>query len=180
MGVGGDRGKATEDASPTKASATGKEASVRKGKRRTKRSSKEEHVSYLVRVADWNYYYSFAVSDPKSRWDPGPYNELTTVDFSGEIIRPEKCRYKRATVALSGRAGMLEETRAPISIGSLTANEDELSAYVFVPAQRAADLATAGASGRVQIVQFTATKLRYRSAQIINASVNTRFDEEQW
>ena len=39
--------------------------------------------------------------------------------------------------------GMLEENRAepPKTIGSLTANDEELTAYIFIPAERMADLA---------------------------------------
>jgi hypothetical protein len=150
--------------------------------RKRRRNAREEHVGYLVRITGWDYYYSFRPSDPKSRWDPGPYNELATISFGGDIVRPQDSKYKRAKVTFSSRAGMMEENRAepPKTIGSLTANDEELSAYIFIPAERVADLAVVAQSGRVQIVHFGATRLRYRSATVHTVSLSTEFDEEEW
>jgi len=163
------------------ASASGRALPRKKIKRR-KRSTREEFVSYLLRVTGWDCHYSFSVGDPKHRWGTGPYNQLTTLSLSGDLIRPDGCAYKRATLTFSARADMDKDDRqGPVNaIGSLSASEDELSPYIFIPKERVAELATIAASGRIQIVQFTATKLRYRSALIRNVSLYTRFDEEEW
>ena len=97
-------------------------------------------------------------------------------------IRPEDSIYKRATITFSARAGLMEENRSkpPQSIGMLTASEDGLIAYIFSPDERMAELAAIAQSGRVQIVQFNATRLRYRSAVISSISLDTHFDEEEW
>lgn len=135
-----------------------------------------------MRITGWDYYYSFRPSDPKSRWDPGPYKELATISFGGEIVRPQDSKYKRAKVTFSARVEMMEENRAapPKTIGSLTANDEELSAYIFIPAERMADLAAVAQSGRAQVVHFGATRLRYRSAMVHTVSLSTEFDEEEW
>ncbi|PWK64642.1 hypothetical protein [Aminobacter sp. AP02] len=162
----------------------GSKAGVRPRKRRNKRRTpaRQESSSYVVRVADWDYYYSFHASDPKSRWETGPYGELATLSFQGEIIRPRDCRYKTATATFSGKSHMMEEVRTEgaRSIGSLTAQGDELSAYVFVPQERLAELTSVAQSGKVQIVHFSGTKLRYRSASISSISLHTKFDEDEW
>jgi len=144
---------------------------VRKKARRKRQPAREEQIGYIVRVSDWDYYYSFRPSDPKGHWDHGPYSEIATLSFTGELIRPENSKYRTATVTLSGKAGMMEErlTGAALSIGTLSAHENELSAYIFVPAERLAELTTVAQSGRVQIVHITGTRLRYRSAQMSDA-----------
>jgi hypothetical protein len=114
------------------------------------------YLGHRDKRSGWDYYYSFRPSDPKSRWDAGPYNELATISFGGEIIRPQDSKYKRAKVIFSARLGMMEENgvEPPKTIGSLTANDEELSAYIFIPAERTADLAAVAQSGRAQVVHF--------------------------
>jgi hypothetical protein len=101
-------------------------------RRRKKPRARDEYVGYAMRAASWDYYFSFHISDPKSRWDPGPYSRLATLSFKGDLIRPEGAGYNRAEVNLSARTGMMEEHRGelPRSVGSLTATGDGLSAYV--------------------------------------------------
>lgn len=151
-------------------------------RKRKRQPAREEYIAYFVRVGGWDYYYGFRPSDPKSQWNHGPYNEIATLTFTGELIRPENSKYRAVALTLSGKAGMLEERRTGgvSSIGTLTAHEDALSAYIFVPAERLTELATVAQSGRVQVVQVTGTKLRYRSAQIHNLSIYTQFDVEDW
>lgn len=151
-------------------------------RKRKRQPAREEYIAYFVRIGGWDYYYGFRPSDPKSQWDHGPYNEIATLTFTGELIRPENSKYRAVAVTLSGKAGMMEDRRtgAVPSIGTLTAHEDELSAYIFVPAERLTELTTVAQSGRVQVVQVTGTKLRCRSAQIHNLSIYTQFDDEEW
>lgn len=143
---------------------------------------REEFTGYLVRVKDWHYHYSFRATDPKSRWDPGPYHELSHVALKGDIVLPEKTTFTRATVTFSGRSGLMaqSDTEKDRSIGSVTASADELMAYVFVPMERIAELAIVAQSGRVQIVHFTATRLRYRIGLVVSVSIDTRFDDAEW
>jgi hypothetical protein len=147
-----------------------------------RKPAREEYIAYFLRVSGWDYYYGFRPSDPKSQWDQGPYSEIATLTFTGELIRPVNSKYRAATVTLSAKSGMMEERPAGTarSIGSLTANEDELSAYIFVPAERLTELTAVAQSERVRVVQVTGTKLRYRSGQIHNLSIYTSFDEEDW
>jgi hypothetical protein len=134
-----------------------------------------------MRATSWDYYFSFHVSDPKSRWDSGPYSRLATLSFKGDLVRPNGIRYKQAEVTLSARAGMMDERRGETfqSIGSLTAGGNSLSAYVFIPAELMPELAAVAQSGRVQIVNFSGTRLRYRSAFLSSVSLTTRDEEEE-
>ncbi len=72
------------------------------------------------------------------------------------------------------------QTEKDRSIGSVTASADELMAYVFAPMERIAELVIAAQSGRVQIVHFTATRLRYRIGLVVSISIDTRFDDAEW
>lgn len=152
-------------------------------KRRRKRSRKkhDEHVHYAISVTDWNSYYSFRVSNPKSRFDSGPYSEIATLTFTGELIRPEGLKYKNAALTLCAQAEIMQERwdRPPLSIGSLNAHEDTLEAYIFIPAERMAALVALAQSGRVQIASIGGTRLRYRSGLVHSISLNTESDDDE-
>lgn len=149
-----------------------------KGKRQSRAA--EQYLSYALLVDGWDCHYSLRGSDPKSRWDPGPYSEISTITFSGEFIRPTKPRFGQGIVTLSARAGMLlEEAQAGArAIGSLRAGADNLEAYVFIPAEQTAALTSLAGTGRLQIIRLWATKLRYRSGKIYSISLDTSYSED--
>lgn len=132
-------------------------------------------------MTGWDSYYWFRVSDPKRRYEPSPYGEIATLTFTGGLIRPEASKYKNARLTLSAQAGMMEERwdKPPTSIGSLTAHEDTLEAYVFIPVERMAALVALAHSGRVQIASIGGTRLRYRSGQVHSISLDTRPEEDE-
>ena len=152
----------------------------RKRRRRTRRK-RDEPVGYELRVSDWDYYYGFSVSDPKSRFDTGPYRELATLTFKGALVRPEGLPYREATLTLSARAGMMDKRydQTPHSIGGLSAYGETLNAYVFIPVGRLAELTAVALSGRVQVVNIVGTRLRYRSGSVQSISLNTEIEEEE-
>ena len=93
-------------------------------RRKRRKPKKDEHVGYLVRVVDWDCYYSFRSIDPRSRWETGPYSELAALTFRGSLAEPEDAKYADVTVTFSARRGMSEE-RAPdvrTAIGSIDGN----------------------------------------------------------
>lgn len=158
---------------------TPKRAKPSPRRRKRRKPKKDEFVGYLVQVADWDCYYSFRSTDPKSRWETGPYSELATVKFRGALVEPEDTKYTDVTVTFSARRGMTEETAADerLSIGSIDGNGTELSAYVFVPHDHMASLLTMANSGRVKIVHLGGTKLRYRRGLIFSISLSTKEDD---
>jgi hypothetical protein len=151
-------------------------------RRKKRRRVREELAGFVIRVSAWDYYYALRISDPKSRWDIGPCSELATLTIAGEIIRPQDSKYKKASITLTAKDGMMQENKdpPPTSIGTLSANKDELSAYIFCPSERMGELAGAAQSGRLQIIQLGATRLRYGSARVTNFSLNTEVNEEDW
>jgi hypothetical protein len=62
---------------------------------------------------------------------------------------------------------------------AFTASGDALSAYVFIPAEFMPELATVVQSSRVQIINFSSTRLRYRSALVRGVSLSTRDEAEE-
>ena len=166
---------------PSPSDDTAAKAPVRKRRTGRKRKAvREEYISYLISVSGWDYYYAFRPGDPKSRWDQGAYDELATLSFTGKLARPEGTKYDTGQVTFSGRRGLMKEPieRAPASIGSLSASGAELSAYIFIPTERLAELAAVAQSDRIQTIHITGTKLRYRSGLIHHVSVSTQPDEE--
>ncbi len=169
-------------AQPLEESSKTRKAPVAPKRRRRKRPRKkqEEYVDYEIGVTGWDSYYWFRVSDPKSRYEPGPYSEIATLIFTGALIRPETSLYKTAALTLSAHAGMMEERwdKPPTSIGSLTARENTLEAYVFIPVERMASMVALAQSGRVLTASIGGTRLRYRSGQVLSISLNTRIEGE--
>lgn len=151
-----------------------------KRRKRRKRKPRDEPVHYLIRVTDWDCYYSFRVSDPKSRFDTGPYSDLATITFKGGLVEPKDAKYSRAELTLSARADMAGErwTEPPKSIGSLSAYDDTLTGYIFVPAEHMAMLVSLANSGKVQTASIIGSRLRYRSGSIQNISLDTSPEED--
>jgi len=151
----------------------------KKRKRRT-RKPKDEPVHYVVQVSDWDCHYGFQISDPKSQFDDGPFSNIATLTFSGDLMEPDNSKYSRAELTLSARNGMGEEKwrEPPTAIGSLGAYENTLTAYVFVPIEHMAMLVSLAASGKVQRVWMLGSKLRYRSGRVQNISIDTEPEEE--
>lgn len=156
-------------------------APAKKRRRRKSRKKKaDEHVRYDMRVTGWDCYYSFRVSDPKSRYDYGTYSDLVTVTLKGILTEPKDSKYEKATLTLSAREDMSEErwSEPPKSIGSLSAYEDTIAAYVFVPMEHMALLLSLAKSEKLQEVSIGGTRLRYRSGSVRSISLTTELEED--
>src|SRR4051812_34539049 len=93
-------------------------------KRRVRRRKTEEHASHVIRVRSWEFYFSRHAADQKSRWEPWPIGELATLTFTGDIVRPEKSKYKTGKLTFSARLHQPENPQRgvkPVPIGSATA-----------------------------------------------------------
>ena len=155
----------------------------RKRPKKAKKKTREEYVSHVIRVRDWEFYYSRRAADPKSKWERGPISESATLSFVGEVVRPENSKYRSGKLTLSGRrADFVDQEPAPslVPIGSATARGEEIEGYVFVPEERLRLLLTAAQSGRIEIAEFRGPKLRYGGGVIHSVSLDTHFDEDEW
>jgi hypothetical protein len=152
--------------------------------RRTRKKRKpEEYASHVIRVATWDFYFSRHATDPESKWDTGQFSELATLTFAGEVVRPDKSKYKRGKLTFSARADRpdgQERGSKPVPIGSATARGEEIEAYVFIPEDRLRLLLTAAQSGRVEVAHFAGLKLRYGTGAVLSVSLSTHFDEDEW
>lgn len=164
----------------TESQGKSEKAAPPKRRKRRKRKTREEPVHYMVRVTDWDCHYGFRVSDPKSQFDSGPYSDLATLTFTGELIEPDNTKYSKAELTISARNDMGGEKwrEPPTAIGSLSAYEDTLTAYVFVPIEHMAMLVSLANSGKVQTASMVGTRLRYRSGTVQNISLDTSPEDE--
>ncbi|NQV79364.1 MAG: hypothetical protein HQ495_02370 [Alphaproteobacteria bacterium] len=151
-----------------------------KRRKRLKRKPRDEPICYLIRVTDWDCFYGFRVSDPNSRFNTGPYSDIATVAFKGDLVEPKDFKYRRGELTLSAREDMAGErwTEPPKSVGSLSAYDDTLAGYVFVPAEHMAILVALASSGKVQTASIIGSRLRYRSGSIQNISLDTSLEDE--
>lgn len=158
---------------------SGKPAPAKKRKGHA-RKPKDELVHYVVQVTNWDCHYGFRISDPKNQFDDGPYSDLATLTFSGDLMEPANSKYSRAELTLSARNRMGEEKwrEPPTAIGSLGAYDETLTAYVFVPIEHMAMLVSLAASAKVQRVSILGTKLHYRSGSVRNIYIDTEPEGE--
>lgn len=149
-------------------------------RRRRRQKGSDELVSYEIQVADWDFYYNFRVSDPKSRFDRGPFSELSTLTLNGNMVAPGNIKYELGKLTLSARSGMMTEryTENPQNIGTLSVEGGVLTAYVFVPAERLAELTALVSSGKIKIACISGSKLRYRSGFARSISIRTNVEDE--
>lgn len=155
-------------------------APTKRQKRKPRRPKPPEYVEYLIQVTSWEYYYSLRTGDPKSAWDKEVFDELANLSFRGNLIAPKLPQIERVLMEFSAKAGMLRQPIEDIrpKIGSVCRHGDELSAYVFVPEERMADLLTIAQSERVKVISFVGDKLRYGSALIHNMTLRTEINED--
>ena len=167
-----------QPASPNK----GKSPASRKTRTKARKRAREEYVSHVIRVREWELYYSRRATDPKSKWERGPVDDFATLTLVGEIVRPEKCKYRAGKLTFCGRTDLPDPepatTRRPI--GSAMARGEEVEGYLFVPEERLRLLLTAAQSGRIEFAHFTGPKLRYGGGMIHSVSLGTHFDEDEW
>jgi hypothetical protein len=152
-------------------------------RRTKKRRQPEEYVSHVIRVRTWDLYFWRHATDPKSKWETGEFSEITTLAFSGEVIRPEKSKFKTGKVTFSSRADRpppLERSPKSVPIGSATARDEEIEAYIFIPDERLRLLLLAAQSNCVQVAHFAGAKLRYGRGTVLSVSLSTDFNEEDW
>jgi len=150
-------------------------------RRKRVRRRKDEILQYELRVSGWDHYYNFRVCDPKSHFDPGPYSELSTLTFKGTMKEPAAYAGQRGELTLSAQAALMTRNAEtlPTSIGGLSAHAETFFAYIFLPAERLAELTSLAISGRVQVATIAGTKLRYRSGRAHSVSISTDLEEEE-
>ncbi len=154
----------------------------RLAKRRKKpRRRHEEFVWYELQVEDWGYYYSFGVDDPKHALGPSPYSQIATLDLKGPLIRPEGHKCTSCVLTSSASPDMMSDRwdEPPPSIGMLSSMGELLNAYVFVPAERMAELVTVAAIGRFRSALITGSRLRYRSGTVHRFHVGTEPEQDE-
>ncbi|MGH7014765.1 MAG: hypothetical protein ACREEL_11540 [Stellaceae bacterium] len=150
------------------------------GVKRQQERKPVEWVHYVVTVTGWDHYYSFGVGHKK--YDSTPYRELHTLSFRGDLIRPGGSACRSATVTLSAKSSLLNETdfEAVKSIGLMEVHDNHINAYIFMPEERMSELAAVAISGRVKVVSVTGHKLKWRRALATSVSLSTEFNEDDY
>jgi hypothetical protein len=152
-------------------------------RRKTTRRKPDEYASHVIRVRTWELYFWRHATDPKSKWETGEFGELVTLTFAGEVIRPEKSKFKTGKITFSGRPDRpapIERSPEAVPIGSATARDEEIEAYIFIPDERLRLLLLAAQSNRVEVAHFAGTKLKYGKGTVLSVSIGTLFDEDDW
>lgn len=145
-------------------------------KRRAPRRRVAQFEHYYVLVDHWDHYYGFGPGDP--RFDSTSYRHTETLAWTGRVVLPEGFKYQNALVTLSAREGMTgESTSSNTVIGNMFARDQELNAYVFIPAEHMAQLVSLAASGRLKVISLVGEPLKRRRGLIRSIGLNTEFDD---
>jgi hypothetical protein len=154
-----------------------KEKVTRKKRRTSRRRSAPDYEHYFVAVDRWEHYYGFGRGDP--RFHTTPYSHTETLSWTGRVIHPEGLKYPKAVVTLSAREGLMaENAKSDTSIGSMNARDQEISAYVFIPAEHMGQLVGLAVSGRLKTISFVGEPLKWRQGLIRSISLSTEIEEE--
>lgn len=145
-------------------------------KRRAPRRRVAQFEHYYVLVDHWDHYYGFGPGDP--RFDSTSYRHTEILAWTGRVVLPEGFKYQNALVTLSAREGMTgESTSSNTVIGNMFARDQELNAYVFIPAEHMAQLVSLAASGRLKVISLVGEPLKRRRGLIRSIGLNTEFDD---
>ena len=151
--------------------------------RATKKTRKtEEHVSHVLRVKSWEFYFSRRANDPRSKWEVGLFSDIANLTLVGDVVRPAKSKFLTGTLTFNGGGDV--KVKQPehrlTAIGSATAHGDKIEGYIWVSEERLRLLLTAAQSGQLQVAHFAGPKLRYGGAILNSVSISTHFDEDDW
>jgi hypothetical protein len=149
--------------------------------RHRKRVQAEDYQQYIIRIRSWEHSYSFGTTRDM-RFDSLPLYEYSTLQFSGEIIKPAAGKYTNGVLLLAGRHDSLGDAgeEPPSSVGYINALEESLHAYVSLPRNRIAELLILAQSNRLQAAILNGAPLKWRKAQIRSFSLETAFNEDDY
>lgn len=143
--------------------------------KRGRPSLESQRVLYQIKIHGWDVSWSFGLaSSYYSRADEGSYSEYLILTLRGKVMYPEGFKYSDVECQLSADPRLSQDATPATSIGSLTASESQLMAYIPVRRERMGAL-IAGAD-RFRNLQLNAAPLRYRRALVM--SINLDSEEE--
>ena len=137
-----------------------------------------QRVLYQIKFHGWDVSWSFGLaSSYYSRADEGSYSEYMILTLKGKVIYPDGFKYPDVECQLSADPRLSQDVAPPTSIGSLTATESRLMAYIPVRRGRMGGL-IAGAYQFLNL-ELNTTPLRYRRALIMSVNVSSE-PEPDW
>lgn len=148
-------------------------------KRTRRRRFEDEIVQYVITVDDWEYAYSCSINH-RGKSCVGSYRELATLNLKGHVLQPKASEHPTALITLSASEQALGDPGglSRMGVGTLSARDDLLDAYVLVPAPRMGELLAIASSGRIRAATLSGTRLRYRRGTILSLHLDTSFDGE--
>ena len=100
------------------------------------------------------------------------------VRLCGKIIGPPKFKWHTGTILLAPSSYLLKATKKIEGLGSVDTKGEVLRAKIFWPEEGFSGLVALVAANRIAEVRLTITPVKYRSADVLGCSINTRTNEE--
>lgn len=136
--------------------------------------------AWVIEVDRWDYSFHFGPNG--DRHADEVWSQTLTLEAEGAVLRPEKPLRPRTALTVYARWGMMaERERAPLpGVGIYDVKPDLLDATVWVPDERFAELSCLAGSGRLRFAVLYLTQPRYRRGRVVNLSVHTALDPEDY
>lgn len=146
--------------------------------RRGRPTLESQRALYQIKLSGWDFTWSFSLALPNnSRANEGHYNEHMILTLKGEMLYPEKFKYRDVECQLYADPRLTQDIDPPRGIGSMTASGTQLIAYIAVPRERIDVLV--GAADRLLSLELNATPLHYRRALVMSIHLSTE-PEPDW
>lgn len=149
--------------------------------RKKRRKPADPIVWYAMRVEEWNFDYHFG--HIVFRHDPNPYRQFTTIEITGTPIRPIGLKADKAVLSISDGATLNEWNQkqgvTKHLIGLLDLIDGTLRGHLSIPPDALPSLLQLLIAGELRYAVLRGSKLRYRSAHIIDCQFSRSLDETE-
>lgn len=148
-------------------------------RRSKRRAPRDEIVWYALRVEGWNFDYHFG--HVVYRHDPRNYREFSTMEITGTPIRPVGLKADKAFLTVSTGATLdeLNQQRDVTThlIGLINLIDGTLRGHLSIPSDAFQPLLQLLIAGQLGYAVLRGSKLRYRSAHIVDCQFCRTLDE---
>ncbi|MND85999.1 hypothetical protein D3C80_779450 [compost metagenome] len=130
---------------------------------------------YEIQITSWDFSWSFYLARPTDRWQgKSHFKEMATLTLHGHVIEPEVFKYPEALLRLVADPWLDTLVEQPSTIGSLYANDKQLTGYVGIPSHQMPMLVSV--ANRLLFIELNGAPLRYRRALIRDLHLSTAPD----
>jgi len=143
------------------------------------RHGEYEIASYLIRIGEWEWGFSFGIGN--RRFNDGPYMDFRHLRLRGKLIALSGIKTEAVEVILMpNRLQNNEryEIAEPNSVGSVSVSRGRFEALLTIPEDVLAPVLQMLIAEKLRFIDLHGERMRYRSATIKSYRLEMHMDEE--